>query len=68
MAITQADIDAFDAETAKISAVESTTLADRSVKFRSLEERAAQRARLVAMMDQAAGRTRTRYASTSKGV
>ncbi|MEY5098576.1 MAG: hypothetical protein RJA36_1295 [Pseudomonadota bacterium] len=68
MAYTQADIDAFDAETDSMAAVESQTIADRSVKFRSLDERAAQRARMVAQMESAAGRTRTRYASTSKGV
>lgn len=67
MAVTQADIDAYDAQTAKIAAVEATTLADRSVKFRTLNERAEERARLVARMNAASGTTRTRFAGFSKG-
>lgn len=67
MAVTQADIDAFDAQTAQLAAVEATTFQDRSVKFRTLNERAEERARLVARMNADTGKTRTRFAATSKG-
>lgn len=65
---TQADIDAIDAEIAAIRSVDSQTNGDRSTKFRSLDELYKERQRIAAMIDSAAGRTRTRYASVSKGV
>lgn len=68
MAYVQADLDAIDAEIGKIRSVESTTIADRSVKFRPLDELYRERARIAQAISAAAGRTRTRYVSTSKGV
>lgn len=68
MPYTQADLDALDAEIDSIRTVDSQTNADRSVKFRSLDELYRERARIAAAIATAAGTTRTRYASTSKGV
>ena len=68
MAYTQADLDAIDAEITSIRTVDSQTIADRSVKFRSLDELYRERARIAQSIASTAGTTRTRYASTSKGV
>lgn len=68
MAYTQADLDTLDAEIDAIRTVDSQTNADRSVKFRSLDELYRERARIAAAIASTAGTTRTRYASTSKGV
>lgn len=68
MAYTQADLDALDAEIDKVRAVESQTIADRSVRFRPLAELYAERARIAQAIATAAGTTRTRYLSSSKGV
>lgn len=68
MAYTQTDLDAIDAEIAKIRTVKATSIADRSVTFRSLEEVTTERARVAAAIAQASGTSRVRYAATSKGV
>ena len=68
MAFTQADLDAIDAEITAIRTVESQTNGDRSTKFRSLDELYRERARIAQAIASTAGTTRTRYASTSKGV
>lgn len=68
MAYTQADLDALDAEINAIRTVDSQTNADRSVKFRPLDELYRERARIAQAIAASAGATRTRYASTSKGV
>lgn len=65
MAYTQADLDALDAEIAKVRTVKSTTFGDQSTTFRSLDELLKLRAVMAA---QVAGQNRTRYGSTSKGV
>jgi hypothetical protein len=68
MAWTQSDIDTLRAAVAAGGAVKSMTFADRTVTFNSIDEML----RLIATMEHsiatAAGTTRTRYASTSKGV
>lgn len=66
--VTQADIDDLDAQIAEVQVVKSTTMADQQVVFRDLQELNAQRALLVQRLAAQAGSTRTRYASTSKGV
>jgi hypothetical protein len=68
MAYTQADLDAIDAEIAKVRTIKATSLADRSVTFRNLDELTKERARVAAAIAQAAGTSRVRYAATSKGV
>jgi hypothetical protein len=68
MAYTQADLDAIDSEINSIRTVDSMTNGDRSTKFRSLDELYRERSRVAAAIAAAAGTTRTRYVSTSKGV
>lgn len=68
MAYTQADLDAIDAEINSLRTVDSQTIADRSVKYRSLDELYHERARVAQAIASASGTTRTRVAATSKGV
>jgi len=68
MAYTQADLDTIDAEIAKVRTVKATSLADRSVTFRSLDELTKERARVAAAIAQSSGTSRVRFAATSKGV
>lgn len=68
MAYTQADLDAIDAEINSLRTVDSQTIADRSVKYRSLDELYRERARVAQAIASASGTTRTRVAATSKGV
>lgn len=68
MPYTQADLDALDAEIKQVQSVQSTTFADQSVTFRSLDELMRLRAIMAQSVAVAAGASRTRYASTSKGV
>lgn len=68
MAYTQADLDAIDAEINSLRTVDSQTIADRSVKYRSLDELYHERARVAQAIAFASGTTRTRVAATSKGV
>lgn len=65
MAYTQADLDALDADIAKVRLVKSTTFSDQSTTFRDLDELL----KLRAIMAQAvSGGSRTRFAATDKGV
>lgn len=64
MAYTQADLDALDAEIAKVRLVKSTTFADQSTTFRDLDDLL----KLRAVMSAAVNGSRTRYATTTKGV
>lgn len=68
MAYTQADLDAIDVEIGKIRTIKATSLADRSVTFRSLDELTKERARIAAAIAQASGTSRVRHAATSKGI
>jgi hypothetical protein len=68
MAYTQADIDALDAEISKVRAVKSLAFGDQSTVFRDLDELLRMRAVMVAQIAATAGISRTRYASTRKGV
>lgn len=68
MAYTQADLDAIDAEINSLRTVDSQTIADRSVKYRSLDDLYRERARVAQAIASASGTTRTRVAATSKGV
>lgn len=68
MAYSQADLDALDAEIDKVRLVESQSIADRSVRYRPLSELYTERARIADAIASAAGRTRTRFVATSKGV
>lgn len=67
MAYTQADLDAIDAQIAKIRGVKSITIADRSTTF-DLEALLKERARIADAISTAAGTTRTRFGAFSKGV
>jgi hypothetical protein len=68
MAYTQADLDALDAEIAKVRLIDSTAFADQSTKFRSLEELLMLRSVMAQSIATGAGTSRTRLAATSKGV
>jgi hypothetical protein len=68
MAYTQADLDAIDAEIARIRTVRQTTFGDQSTTFRDLDELYAERARVAQAISVSAGTPRTRLASFSKGV
>lgn len=68
MAYSQADLDALDAEITKVRLIDSTTIADQSTKFRSLEELLMLRATMAQSIAAASGMSRTRLAATSKGV
>lgn len=68
MAYTQADLDALDADIAKVRLIDSTTFADQSTKFRSLDDLLKLRAVMAQSIAAAAGTSRTRLAATSKGV
>jgi hypothetical protein len=64
MAYTQADLDALDAEIAKVRLVKSTTFDNQSTTFRDLDELL----KLRAVMAASVSGNRTRYAATTKGV
>jgi hypothetical protein len=64
MAYTQADLDALDADIAKVRLVKATTFDNQSTTFRDLDELL----KLRAVMAAAVNGNRTRFASTSKGV
>jgi hypothetical protein len=64
MAYTQADLDALDADIAKVRLVKSTTFGDQSTTFRDLDELL----KLRAIMAASVSGNRTRYAATKKGV
>lgn len=64
MAYTQADLDELDAEIAKVRTVKSTTFGDQSTTFRDLDEMLKLRAVMAAQVNS----SRTRYATTKKGV
>lgn len=68
MAYTQADIDALDAEIAKVRVAKSTTFADQSITFRDLDELLKMRAVMASQIATAAGQSRTRYVATGKGL
>jgi hypothetical protein len=68
MAYTQADLDALDAEIAKVRVVKTMAFSDSSATFRDLDELYRERERISRAIATAAGGSRTRYASTSKGV
>jgi hypothetical protein len=64
MAYTQADLDALDADIAKVRLVKATTFENQSTTFRDLDELL----KLRAVMAAAVNGNRTRFVSTSKGV
>lgn len=64
----RAEITATEAAIAATRSVDSMTNGDRSVRFRSLDDQMAYLSRLQGMLAVAEGQTRTRYASTSKGL
>lgn len=65
MAVTQADLDAIDAEIAQLRTVKATAFGDQSITFRDLGELYKERERVARLL---AGGSRTRYAATRKGV
>lgn len=67
MPFTQTDLDALDADIRNFGAVEQTSFADQSTKFRSLEELIRLRSIMAADVAAASGGTRVRYAAVSKG-
>jgi len=64
----QSEIDALDAQIHDASLVKQETRADRSVTFRDLDEMLKYRAILVARLSALSNTSRTRLASTDKGV
>ena len=68
MAYTQADIDALDAEIAKVRVAKSVTFGDQSTTFRDLDELLSLRAVMAQQIATASGASRTRLAAFSKGV
>lgn len=68
MAYTQADLDALDAEIAAARLVKQDTRGDRSTTYRDLDELLALRAQMAAAVAASSGKSRVRYATTSKGV
>jgi len=68
MPFTQAQLDALDAEIIAIGAVEATTFADQSQKYRSIEELLKLRAAMAEEIAASAGSSRTRWAAFDKGV
>jgi hypothetical protein len=68
MAYSQADLDALDAEIAKVRVVSQHSFSDQSITFRPLAELYAERARIAQLIASSAGQSRTRYAATRKGV
>jgi hypothetical protein len=68
MAFTQSDLDALLIKIASVGAVKSTTFSDQSTTFRDLDELLKLKAVMEQEINAAAGRSSTRYVSTSKGV
>lgn len=68
MAYSQADLDALDAEIAKVRVAKSITFGDQSTTFRDLDEMLKLRAVMAQSIATAAGTSKTRYAATSKGI
>lgn len=64
MAYTQADLDALDAEIAKVRLVKSTAFSDQQTTFRDLDELYRERERIARAV--AGGGSRTRFASVTK--
>lgn len=62
---TQADLDALDAEIAKVRLVKSTTFSDQSTTFRDIDELLKLRSLMAREINGGSG---TRYAATSKGL
>lgn len=65
MAYTQADLDALDAEIAKVRLVKTQSFSDQSTTFRDLDELYKERERIARAI---AGGGRVRLASTRKGL
>jgi hypothetical protein len=68
MPATQADLDALDAEIAKVRLVKSTTFADQSTTFRDVDDLLKLRALMQQEIQVAVTGSTTRYAATSKGL
>ena len=65
---TQADLDALDAEIAKVRLVKATSFGDQSTTFRDVDDLLKLRAQLQAQIRATAQTSSTRYAATSKGL
>lgn len=71
MPYTQTDLDALDADIKSFGAVEQTSFADQSMRFRSLDDLLKLRALMagdIAAATSTTGGSRTRYAAFDKGV
>ena len=67
MAYTQADLDALDAKILAAGTVKATTFSDQSTTFRDLDDMLKLRAIMEQQILSSSNRSRTRYATTSKG-
>ena len=68
MAYTQADVDALRAEIVATGTATVLRSGDQETRFATIDEKLKLLAVMVANVATSSGRTRTRYASTSKGV